>query len=139
MRKYVKEFCKRGMMFAWGGPVIVAIVLWCIERAGALGTLTAGEILLAVVSSTVLAFVAAGVSIVYQIDKLPVGIAALIQLAVLYVDYLVVYLINGWLAPSSVLWFTFIFAGCFAVIWAAIYCIERGKVKHMNQKLTNLR
>lgn len=32
MNKYVKEFCKRGAMFAWGGPAIIAIIYACLKR-----------------------------------------------------------------------------------------------------------
>lgn len=139
MNKYVKEFCKRGLMFAWGGPAIVAIVWFCIEKGGALEQLTAGQVLLGVLSSSLLAFIAAGVTIVHQIEKLPRSIATLIQMGVLYVDYLGIYLINGWIKSSAVLVFTLIFVGVFAVIWGTVYCVESAKVKRMNRQLEQAR
>lgn len=39
----------------------------------------------------------AGVSIVYQIENLPKAFAGLLQAAVLYIDYLGFYLLNGWI------------------------------------------
>ena len=57
-------------------------------------TATAGEAVLGIYSSTMLAFVAAGITVVYQLEQLPKPMAGLIHLAVLYADYLLVYLLT---------------------------------------------
>ena len=133
MNKYVKEFCKRGAMFAWGGPAIIAIIYACLKGAGTLTMLSVNEVVLGILSSIVLAFVAAGISIVYQIETLPKTMAGLIQMAVLYVDYLGIYLLNGWIPVDKVWIFTVIFVAGFAVIWLAVYLSTKRRVDKMNR------
>ena len=71
MKKHFRNFCVRGMTFAWTGPVILAVVWLCLERAGIVSMLTVNEAVLGIVSSAIMAFVAAGISIVYQIENIP--------------------------------------------------------------------
>jgi len=40
MNKHMKDFCRRGLIAAWGGPVIMAIVWLCLKAAGVVETLT---------------------------------------------------------------------------------------------------
>ena len=135
MKKHVKNFFVRGAMYAWSGPVILAMVLAALQAAGVVTGLTVNEVVLGIITSAVMAFVAAGVSIVYQIENLPKAFAGLIQMSVLYVDDLGFYLLNGWM-PSNQIWlFTLIFAAIFAVIWFGIYVPIRLKVKKMNRML----
>lgn len=133
MNRYVREFLRRGMLFAWGGPAIVAFVWLCLERTGQVTELAAGEAVLGVFSSIVLAFVAAGITVVHQIEQLPKPIAGLIHLAVLYVDYLVVYLLNGWIKTEVVTAFTVIFVAGFVLIWGAVYFTVSRSVARMNR------
>ena len=135
MKKHVIDFCKRGMVAAWGGPVIMAIVWLCLKAAGVVETLTVDQVVLGIISTTIMVFIAAGVSIVYQIETLPKSIAALIQMAVLYVDYMGIYLLNGWLPADKIGIFTLIFIAAFAVIWLIIYTSIRMKVNRINQKM----
>ena len=135
MKKHVKNFCKRGLIAAWGGPVIMAIVWLCLKSAGVVETLTVDQAVLGIISTTVMAFIAAGISIVYQIETLPKSMAALIQMAVLYIDYMGIYLLNGWLPVERIGTFTLIFIAAFAVIWLIIYLSIRMKVNRINQKM----
>lgn len=135
MKKYIKEFCVRGAMFAWSGPVIVAFIYACHQAVGTLTVISVGEVTLGIVSSTLLAFIAAGISIVYQIETLPKPMAGLIQMAVLYADYLGIYLLNGWLPMDKVRVFTVCFIAGFAVIWFLIYASIKVKVDKMNRML----
>lgn len=135
MKNFVKEFCKRGMMVAWGGPFILAIIYYCLQKNGVTTTLMVNEVVLGIVSSTILAFIAAGISVVNQIEKLPKPMAALIQMAVLYFDYLAVYLINGWISFTQILLFSVIFIAGFLVIWLSIYIGISCKVKKINKML----
>ena len=133
MKKHVKAFCKRGLTAAWGGPVIMAIVWLCLKASGVVETLTVDQVVLGIMSTTFMAFIAAGVSIVYQIETLPRSIAALIQMAVLYIDYMGIYLLNGWLPAKRIGIFTLLFIASFAVIWLIIYLTIRTKVKRINR------
>lgn len=135
MKNFVKEFCKRGTMVAWGGPFILAIIYYCLQKNGVTTTLMVNEVVLGIVSSTILAFIAAGISVVNQIEKLPKPMAALIQMAVLYFDYLAVYLINGWISFAQILLFSVIFIAGFLVIWLSIYIGISCKVKKINKML----
>jgi len=132
---YIWEFCKRGMMFAWGGPAITAIVWFIIWKSTDDMMLTVPQVVLGVLSTTVLAFVAAGVSIVHQMESLPKSIAALIQGSVLLAVYLAVYLMNGWI-PVNMIWiFIVCFITVFVAIWGIIYLSIRAKVNKLNKAM----
>lgn len=135
MKKHVIDFCKRGMVAAWSGPVIMAIVWLCLKASGVVETLTVDQVVIGIISTTIMVFIAAGISIVYQIETLPKSIAALIQMAVLYIDYMGIYLLNGWLPIEKIGIFTLIFIAAFAVIWLIIYLTIRMKVNRINQKM----
>ena len=135
MKKYVKDFFIRGAMFAWGGPVILAIVWAALQAARVVTELTVNDVVLGIITTTVMAFIAAGVSIVYQIENLPKAFAGLIQMSVLYIDYLGFYLLNGWIPLNQIWLFTLIFVAGFAVIWFGIYIPIKLKVKKMNRML----
>mgnify|MGYP003408433223 CR=1 FL=1 len=100
MKKYVVEFLKRGMSFCFGGPLVLAIVYGILGLVGAVESLTVGEVVTGIFSSTLLAFIAAGITVVHTVDKLSTFLAALIQGVVLYIDYILLYLFNGWLQSS---------------------------------------
>ena len=135
MKKYVKQFCIRGLMWAWGGPVIMAIVWMALHGTGVITSLTVNQVVLGIFTMTVMAFIAAGISIVYQIETLSKAFAGLIQAAVLYIDYLGFYLINGWIPVNKIWIFTLIFVGCFTVIWFIIYITVKLKVDKMNKAM----
>ena len=138
MRKFAAEFVMRGLMAAWGGPVVIAIIFASLGANGVMETMTVHEVCLGILSSTVLAFVAGGFTAIYQVEQLPLPMAALIQAGVLYLDYLLVYLMNGWLQNQMVpiLTFTVIFAAGYALIWLVIYQVIKRQTQKMNEKLT---
>lgn len=133
MKSFWKAFCQRGLMGAWGGPFILAIVWAILHANGVITGLTVHQAVCGILSMTVMAFIAGGVSLVYQIESLPTAFAALIHAAVLYVDYLGFYLLNGWLPMKRIPIFTLIFAVSFLAIWLCIYLVSRRKVKKINQ------
>ena len=139
MKGFAKEFLKRGMLFAWGGPAVVAFVWLCLDRSGEMTAFSVSEAVLGVYSSAVLAFVAAGITAIYQLEQLPKPIAGLIHLAVLYADYLAVYLLNGWIKPELVAVFSLIFALSFCLIWAGVYLAVHRNVAKMNKLVENSR
>ena len=137
MKKFWLEFVKRGMMAAWGGPVILCIVWACLQKAGVVTTIDVNTVIMAVISSLIIAFVAAGISVVHQMEQLPKSMAVLIQMAVLYLDYLILYLLNGWLPVKAIGIFTILFVVGFLIIWAIIYMTTRNIVNKINTQLSN--
>ena len=135
MKKFMTDFCKRGLMFAAGGPIITAIVWMCLQAAGKLNTLSVNEVVLAIISTSLMAFIAAGISVINQTENIPKSFAALIQASVLYVDYLGLYLLNGWIPANRIWIFTIIFVAVFAIIWLIIYFSVKVKVDKMNKML----
>ena len=134
--KTLKAFVLRGFTAAWGGPVILAIVYLILQRVGVVDTLTVPEVVKAILSMTVMAFIAAGISVVYQIEKLPLLIATVIQMVVLYVDYLLFYMMNGWVPAKGIGLFTVIFIAGFIIIWLIVYyCAVRPSVKKLNERI----
>ena len=113
----------------------MAIVWAVLKSSGVVETLTVDQVVLGIISTTVMAFIAAGVSVVYQIESLPKAFAGLIQAAVLYIDYLGIYLLNGWIPLKRVWIFTIIFFAGFIIIWLAIYVPIKLKVNKMNRSL----
>lgn len=132
MKEFWTKFVKRGIMAAWTGPLVVAVVWACLGRAGVIETLDVHTALMGVVSGIIIAFIAAGINAIHEMEQIPRAMAILIHLAVLYLDYLVIYLLNGWLAASGIGVFTLIFVAGFALIWAVILLVIRHQTNRMN-------
>jgi len=137
MNKFMKEFCRRGLLFAWLGPVILCIVWYFLKKNGIIDQLDVLDVIRAVLSILVMSFLAAGVSAVYTLEQLPYPPAGLIQMAVLYLDYLLVYLWNGWLPLSALPVYSLIFLTGFGIIWLIIYLTIRRTVERMNSRMHN--
>ena len=137
MKKVVKDFLFRGMM-AWGfGPLILAVLYLVLQRHGVVETLTVDQVCIGIFSISALAFIAGGMNVVYQIERLPLMVAILIHGGVLYVSYLVTYLLNNWLESgiTPVLIFTGIFVVGYLLIWAVIYSITKRNTDRINEIL----
>ena len=137
MKEYVINFVKRGLVAAAGGPVILAIVYGILGHTGVVSTLNPWEVCMGILTVTIMAFIAAGITVVYQIEQLPVASAAWIHGGVLYLDYLLMYLLNSWIPRN---WnalgvFTAIFVAGYALIWLCIYLVIRSKTDRINKKL----
>ncbi len=139
MKKYVIEFCKRGLLAAAGGPVILAIVYGILGAVGVIDSLSPDTVCMGILTVTFMAFIAAGITMVYQIERLPLFSALLIHGIVLYADYILIYLLNGWLKHQLVpiLIFTVVFVAGYAVIWLLIYSFTKSGTEQLNHKLHN--
>lgn len=137
MKKYVLEFLKRGLAAAAGGPVILAIIYYILGAIGVVTALTPNEVCTGILSVTLMAFIIAGISMIYTVEQLPLPFAILIHAAVLYLDYLLVYLLNRWIPRNrqAIGIFTAIFAAGFALIWVIIYLCIRQNTKRLNAKM----
>lgn len=137
MKKYIQEFIKRGLMAAWGGPVILAIIYACLDKSGVVTALTPREVAVGILSITLMAFIIAGISMIYTVEALPLPVAILIHAGVLYMDYLLVYLLNRWIPRNSqaIGVFTAIFLAGYALVWLIIYLCIRRSTKKLNMKM----
>ncbi len=137
MKKCILDFMKRGLLASAGGPLVMAIVFFILGCNGTVETLDVFDVVKGILSVTLMAFIAAGITAVYQIEQLPLPIAIGLHCIALYFDYLLIYLFNGLLLNQLVpiLIFTGSFLIGFAVIWLFVWLNIRKKTSTLNSKL----
>ncbi len=137
MKKFLKEFLLRGLICASGGPIVLAIIYGILGATGTAEAFSPREVCLGILTITMLAFIAAGMTAIYQMEQLPLPTMILLHGGALYIAYILTYLINGWLQNSLVpiLIFTGIFVVGYALIWLIIYFIEKAKAEKLNKLL----
>ena len=137
MKKYILEFLRRGLISCGFGPLVLAVIYLILQHCEMIRVLSIDQVCLGIFSLSALAFVAGGMNIVYQIERLPLMAAVLIHGAVLYICYLFTYLINGWMQWGSypILAFTVIFVVGYLVIWAIIYATTKKNTDKVNRVL----
>lgn len=136
MKEFWKQFLLRGLTAAAGGPVILGIVYWFLGYYQVTNSLSPHEVSLAIFTISFMAFVCGGITVIYQTERLSVAMAALIHGGVLYLTYLWVYLLNGWLLSQifSILVFTGIFFAGYALVWLVIYFVSKKRVAQVNAR-----
>lgn len=139
MKKFGKEFLLRGLLACSGGPVVLAIVYGILGATGTVSHFSPNEVCMGILTVTLLAFMVAGMTAIYQLEQLPLISAILIHGAGLYIAYILIYLLNGWLKQQliPIAIFTAIFIAGYAVIWLIIYSITKTKTEQINRKLKN--
>lgn len=137
MNKYVKSFLHRGLIFGGFGPVVCGIVFAIIEVTLPEFSLGGGEVLVAILTTYLVAFVQAGATVFNQVEEWSVPQSMLCHLLSVYLVYLFAYLANSWIEPdiTVVLVFTAIFLAIFLVIWLTVYLIVKSTEKRLNVKL----
>ena len=137
MKQYIRTFLTRGLMAAAGGPIILAVVYGILGCTGVVESLTPREVCTGILTVTVMAFIAAGITFIYTVEKLPIVSAALIHAGVLYLDYLIMYLLNDWIPRDlpGIGIFSLIFAVGYALVWLVIYLCTRSSTEKLNRKL----
>lgn len=137
MKTFAKDFLLRGLLACGGGPVVLAIVYGVLGVTGTVSHFTPGEVCMGILTVTLLAFLIAGMTAIYQIERLPLPSAILIHGLGLYVAYILIYLVNGWLEQQwiPIAIFTGIFVVGYAIIWFLVYSITKAKTAKINQKL----
>ena len=140
MKKYIKTFIMNGLFACGLGPVVFAIVYAVLNATGVVSEMSVSEMVTGIISVTVLAFIAGGISMIYKIERLPVTLAALIHAGVLYLDYIVIYLINGWLKDGIIpfIVFTSCFFVGFALVWLIIYLTTKKSTDEVNSVLSTM-
>ena len=137
MKKIIPEFFRRGFSACGLGPLVLALIYLILQKHNAIGVLTVHEVCIGIFSLSALAFIAGGMNVLYQIERLPLMVAVGIHGGVLYVSYLATYLINGWMewGTAPILVFSGIFIIGYLLIWAIIYFITRHNTASLNEKL----
>ena len=107
------------------------------QKQAGVETLTVNQLCIGIFSLSALAFIAGGMNVIYQMERIPLMVAILIHGVVLYIGYLGTYLLNDWLDWSliPILVFTGIFIVGYLAIWAIIYSIIKRNTAKINEKL----
>lgn len=136
-KQFWKDFLHRGLLAAAGGPVILAIIYGILGATGTVSSLSPTDVCTGILSITLMAFIAAGITAVYQMEQLPLPGAIAIHAAVLYLDYLIMYLLNRWIPRdlTTLGIFTAIFFGGFALVWLIIYQFVKRDTERVNRKM----
>ena len=139
MKQNILDFVHRGLLACGLGPMILVVLYLILQRQCAVETLTVNEVCMGIITLSLLAFIAGGMNVLYQIERLPLMLAILIHGSTLYAAYLITYLVNGWLAlgKTPILVFSAIFVVCYALIWLFIYRFNKHRTKKINQSLHN--
>ena len=137
MKRIILDFLHRGLITCGFGPMVLAVIFLSLQKNIGLETITINEYAISIFSSAILAFIAGGMNVIYQIERLPLMTAILIHGIVLYVTYLVVYLINNWIVwgVTPILIFTVIFVTGYLFIWLIIYIVNRNRTRKLNEML----
>lgn len=137
MNRYLKEFLHRGLMFGGFGPIIVGIIYIILSEISENFLLDGSAVFFAIVSSYLLAFVQAGVSVFNQIEHWAITKSLFCHFGLLYVTYVLCYIVNSWI-PFE--WgvvgiFTAIFVLIYFIIWITVYSIVKLTKKRLNSAL----
>lgn len=137
MKKYILEFVRRGLIACGFGPIVLAILYLILQHFGEIETLSVNQVCLGIISLSALAFIAGGMNVVYQIERIPLMVAILIHGVVLYVSYLMTYLLNDWLERdvTPIFYFSVIFILFYLLIWLIIYSTTKRDTEKVNEML----
>ena len=137
MKKFLSAFFLRGLVAGAFGPPVLAIVYWILGVTGAVENFSPNEVALGILTIELLAFVVGSMSTIYQQEQLPLATAILIHGGVLYVAYILIYLINGWLQRQlkPILVFSAVFLAGYALIWLFIYLFNKNRTNRINMNL----
>ena len=137
MKKYIKGFFRRGLIACGLGPIVLAVLYLILHHNSVIDTLSVNQVCVGIFSLALLAFIAGGLNVLYQIERMSLMFAILIHGGVLYISYLVTYLVNNWLkwGVIPILVFTGIFIVGYFIIWFVIYCIVKRNTDNLNKIL----
>ena len=136
MNKYLKEFFHRGLIFGGFGPVAMGVI-YCIISADKDVNFSGTEIFFSIISTYVLAFIHAGVSVINDIEYWSTMKSLLVHLSLLYIAYLSCYLVNNWIPFNwlIVIIFTISFVLVYLVVWFIVYFLDKKTTLNLNKKI----
>lgn len=137
MNKYLKSFIFRGAVFGGLGPMILGIIYAVLEASIDGFSLGGAEVLIAIVSTYLIAFVQAGASVFNQIEEWQPMKSVLFHFLSIYAVYALAYVMNSWIPfdPRVLLIFTGIFVLVYAVIWLTVYFSIKLVSRRMSARL----
>ena len=137
MKKHIQEFFRRGLASCGFGPLVLAVIYLILQRQADVQSLTVDQVCIGIFSLSALAFIAGGMNVLYQMERLPLMVAILIHGSVLYISYLATYLLNGWLewGTAPILVFSGIFVLGYFLIWAVICFVIKRNTARVNDML----
>lgn len=137
MKDFIKNFIKSGLMAAGFGPLILVIFYYIYSVTISFHTISIQNVNKNILSSLLLAFIAGGISAVFKVEKISLGLATMIDAIVIYVDYLLFYIFNNWIELQIIpfLVFTVLYIIGYLIIWLCIYHQVKLQVKQLNHKL----
>ena len=75
MKKIIAEFFRRGLVAFGFGPLVLAVIFLILQCNGVVETLSVNQVCLGIFSLSALAFVAGGMNVIYQVERLPLMVA----------------------------------------------------------------
>ncbi|MBE5740776.1 MAG: DUF3021 domain-containing protein [Clostridiales bacterium] len=137
MNQHVKNYFFRGLLFGGFGPIVMGIVLCILQLSGVGIVLDGFDVVIAVVSTYILAFVQAGSSVFNQIDSWPIAKSLGIHFSSLYVVYVACYLVNKWLPFDwrVIAIFSGVFVAVYLGIWLTVYFVVKCVSKKLNKNI----
>lgn len=137
MNKTLKNFLHRGLIFGGFGPIVLGIIYAVLETMVEAFVLNGKQILIAIISIYILAFLQAGASVFNQIEEWSIPKAMLCHFSIIYAAYVGCYLINNWIPFDAVvlLIFTAIFITLYLIIWFTVYLSIRLASKKLNKQI----
>ena len=137
MNKILKTFLHRGLIFGGFGPIILGIIFLFIDLSGTNLDLSGGDILLAIISTYLIAFVQAGASVFNQIDEWPITKSLLCHFSSVFAVYSLAYIINAWIPfePLVLIIFCLVFTLIYFSVWITVYLCVKAHTKRLNSKL----
>ncbi|MBE6607015.1 MAG: DUF3021 domain-containing protein [Ruminococcaceae bacterium] len=137
MNKYLKSFFHRGFVFGGFGPIITGIIYFIISLFADDFIVSGKEMVFAIISTYILAFMHAGASVFNQIEEWSIVKSVFFHFITLYFAYVFCYLFNDWLEFDLrvIMVFTAIFAVVYLVIWITVVTLIKITEKHLNAKL----
>ena len=134
IKRYYKDFLLRGIISMGFGPLVLAIIYTMLWIFGVVESVSAPEMCIGIITITILAFLSGGITMLYQIEELPLIWAILSHGIVLYTVYAVVYVVNGWLETgvTPFVVFTLIFVFGYLAVWGLIYIIQKRQTDKLN-------
>lgn len=135
MKKVIKEFGLRGLLSMGVGPIIYGIVMFILYLCNVDTTVDGLVIFKGVISTSIMAFLIAGFSIIWKQEEIQLCKKILVHFIFLYVLYLIVYLANDWIGKDLLVIgiFTLVFVLGYLLTWLVIYLVERNRAEKFNK------